>query len=257
MRNPTHRQVWLAAALLLALLAWDASGLDMVLARWAGGPSGFPLRENWLLTDVLHDGAKYLAWAFTLLLCLGVTWPVGPLARLPFSRRLQLPMGAMLASVLITSLKAANGTSCPWELSDFGGIAHHLSHWSGWLGRDGGGGRCFPAGHATTGFAFVGGYFALRTTSPRLARTWLAVAVLAGFMLGGAQQLRGAHFMSHTLWTGWICWMAGWLSDPLFARRMAKAESPVIVATAVQEHPGFAREVAAGPQTVPVEPAGP
>jgi len=36
-------------------------------------------------------------------------------------------------------------------------------------------------------------------------------------VLGIGQQLRGAHFMSHTLWTGWLCWMTAWLSDPLFA----------------------------------------
>mgnify|MGYP003449324878 CR=1 FL=1 len=37
-----------------------------------------------------------------------------------------------------------------------------------------------------------------------------------GFALGAVQQLRGAHFMSHTLWTAWICWTLGWLADPLF-----------------------------------------
>ena len=32
-----------------------------------------------------------------------------------------------------------------------------------------------------------------------------------GFMrlLGLAQQMRGAHFMSHTLWTAWLCWTCG------------------------------------------------
>src|SRR6218665_451834 len=48
---------------------------------------------------------------------------------------------------------------------------------------------------------------------PGVARWWLAGALLAGLVLGGAQQLRGAHFMSHTLWTGWLCWSTGWLCD--------------------------------------------
>jgi len=217
MRSFNLRSAGLALALLLALLAWDTSGLDMALARQAGGPNGFPLREHWLLTQVLHNDVKYLAWAFTLLLCAWVAWPVGPLARLPYARRLQLPATALAASAMIAMLKLASGTSCPWDLAEFGGVAHHLSHWSGWLAPDGGAGRCFPAGHATTGFAFVGGHFALRERLPVLAVLWLGVAVAAGLALGVAQQLRGAHFMSHTLWTGWICWMVGWLSDPLFA----------------------------------------
>jgi membrane-associated PAP2 superfamily phosphatase len=102
-------------------------------------------------------------------------------------------------------------------MAEFGGVAQHLSHWVGWFVADGGGGHCFPAGHAATGFAFVGGYFALRSHLPRLARRWLVGAIAVGLVLGLVQQLRGAHFMSHTLWTAWICWMVGWLADPLFA----------------------------------------
>ena len=218
------RSGWLALARLLPLLAWDASGLDMALAHWFGGPGGFPLREHWWLTRVMHDGAKALAWAFTLLLCLGVVWPRGPLQRLPFKRRLQLPATALFATLVIAALKGANATSCPWDMAEFGGVAQHLSHWIGWFTPDGGRGRCFPAGHATSGFAFVGGYFALRRHLPRLARGWLAVAITVGLVLGVVQQLRGAHFMSHTLWTAWICWMVGWLADPLFdgeAKRQA------------------------------------
>ena len=87
-----------------------------------------------------------------------------------------------------------------------------------WIEHDGGSGRCFPAGHASTGFAFMGGFFALRTQAPGMAGLWLAVALAAGLLFGGVQQLRGAHFMSHTLWTAWLCWVVGWLADPLFAR---------------------------------------
>jgi membrane-associated PAP2 superfamily phosphatase len=33
------------------------------------------------------------------------------------------------------------------------------------------------------------------------------LAVLVGLGLGWVQQMRGAHFMSHTLWSGWVCWV--------------------------------------------------
>jgi membrane-associated PAP2 superfamily phosphatase len=38
-------------------------------------------------------------------------------------------------------------------------------------------------------------------------------------VLGLGQQLRGAHYMSHTLWTASLCWMAGLLLDLLMQRR--------------------------------------
>lgn len=126
--------------------------------------------------------------------------------------RLQMAISALLALAAVSVGKNLSTTSCPWDLAEFGGVARYASHWA--LGVvDGGGGRCFPAGHASAGFAFVGGYFALRHKAPAAARWWLAAAVLAGLVLGGAQQVRGAHFMSHTLWTGWLCWTVGWLCD--------------------------------------------
>lgn len=216
MRTSSLRIAGLSAVALLAIVLWDRSGLDVALAHATGGPRGFPLRDDWLLAKVLHTGAKNVAWAFILALCLQIAWPVGALRRLPTSRRVQLAASALVASAVVGLLKYGSGTSCPWDLDEFGGVARHLSHWSGWWMHDGGAGRCFPAGHASNGFAFVGGYFSLRRHAPRLAVTWLACALAAGLVLGVAQQLRGAHFMSHTLWTGWLCWMVGWGLDPLF-----------------------------------------
>jgi len=218
MRHEALRQAGWATLALLILLLWDASGLDLALARAFGGTYGFPLRDNLFLQRVLHDGMKHLAWLLALLLCLGLGWPVGPLAALPFARRLQWVLTALLAWASVALLKASSHSSCPWDLQQFGGVARYLSHWQGWQQGDGGGGRCFPAGHATTGFAFVGGYFALRERWPAQARIWLGIALGTGLVLGLAQQLRGAHFMSHTLWTAWICWTVAWASDPLFAR---------------------------------------
>jgi membrane-associated PAP2 superfamily phosphatase len=88
-----------------------------------------------------------------------------------------------------------------------GGVAW-VSHWQ-WTHSDGGPGHCFPAGHASAGFAWLVGYFAWPQGSA-VARRWLIGALIAGLTLGVAQQLRGAHFMSHTLWTSWICWTWAW-----------------------------------------------
>jgi len=78
---------------------------------------------------------------------------------------------------------------------------------------DGGAGHCFPAGHAATGFSFLGGYFAFRDSDGRQARTWLALSLVAGLLLGLAQQWRGAHFMSHTLWSAVACWCTALVVD--------------------------------------------
>jgi membrane-associated PAP2 superfamily phosphatase len=69
-------------------------------------------------------------------------------------------------------------------------------------------GRCFPAGHAAGGFSFVGIYFALRDRHSKIARAGLAAGLILGTIYGYAQMARGAHFLSHTVWSAAICWFA-------------------------------------------------
>lgn len=210
-----QRLVALTFTAALLLLAWDASGLDLWLAQFSANSNGFPLRHHWLFTQVLHDGLRRLSWLLVLVLCLAVWWPnlpwTGSLAQLGVIQRLQLASTPLLAAFAVASLKSVSPTSCPWDLSLFGGIARYSSHWS-WF-ADGGGGHCFPAGHASSGFAFLGGYFVFRHKQPRVAHAWLLLSALAGLLMGLAQQLRGAHFMSHTLWTAWLCWSVAFATD--------------------------------------------
>jgi membrane-associated PAP2 superfamily phosphatase len=218
---------------LACLIAWDMSGWDLPMARWFGDSQGFALRSGWFMVHVAHEGARMLAWLLALGLALCIWWPVGVLRQVAYERRVQLVASALLSLVVMALLKRMSTTSCPWDLAEFGGVGHYVSHWALGL-TDGGGGHCFPAGHASAGFAFLSLYFALRHSLPRAARLCLAGALAAGFALGLAQQMRGAHFMSHTLWTAWLCWTAAWAGDLATTQRMdrhAAQESPLTLAT--------------------------
>ena len=197
---------------LVLLLAWDASGLDVSAARWFGTPAGFPWRNSQPLILWMHEVPRFASWALVVGLFVAIRWPLGVLRPLDLRGRVQLAV-TVLASVLAVSLiKTHSQTSCPWDLEAFGGIARYVSHWR-WGVDDGGPGKCFPAGHASAAFAYVGGWFVFRRSAPTLAWRWLAFAVLAGLALGIGQQMRGAHYMSHTLWTAWICWSVGFAID--------------------------------------------
>lgn len=209
------------AGLALLFLLWEAVGGDLWLAAQAGQAGGFALREHWFMVAVMHQGARSLAWVLALALCVAVWWPVGPLRRLSAARRLQLAASVLLSVLVVSVLKSFNPAACPWDLPAFGGHAQTVSHWLWWVTPEGGRGRCFPAGHASAGFAFVGGYFVFRDSAPALARRWLLLALAAGLVLGLSQQWRGAHFMSHTLWSGWVCWCLAWALDGPFGRLAA------------------------------------
>ena len=213
-RSAAVRPLALTLVSLVLLLAWDAAGYDLPLSRMVGTPMGFPLRDDWILVQVMHEGAKALSWLMVGALVVGIRWPWGPLRRLPTRDRVQFA-GSVLACVLAVSVvKHASATSCPWDLQVFGGVARYVSHWT-WGVHDGGPGGCFPAGHASAALAYLSGYFAFRRSFPGLARAWLVGAMGAGLLLGVGQQLRGAHYMSHTLWTAWICWATAYSIDAL------------------------------------------
>ena len=229
LRTPFSRWLGWTALAFLGLLAWDLSGLDLPVARLFGTPEGFALRDNWVFVKILHEGAKWLTWALVILLCGTIAWPVGFLRRLTRAERVQLALGVIASVLLVQLLKHGSRTSCPWDLQAFGGVATHVSHWT-WGQGDGGPGRCFPAGHASAAFAFLSGYFVLARRVPSAARWWLAATVLGGLLLGLAQQARGAHYMSHTLWTGWFCWATGLAIDMACQWRRSRAGQVALAA---------------------------
>jgi len=208
------------------LLLWDYSGFDLAMAHWFGTGKGFALESHWLWRKLLHDDIRLWPWVLELGLLVGVLVPWGRLKRLPMARRAQFALTTLAALLTVSTIKLHSHTSCPWDLQAFGGVATYVSHWA-WGVSDGGGGGCFPAGHASAGFAFIGGFFAFRHQFPKTARCWLAVAMVAGFVFGLAQQVRGAHYMSHTLWTAWLCWTVAAGVDAAVSRLTAQSRSRV------------------------------
>lgn len=232
--------LWVQGLFALTLL-WDATGLDMAVMRTIGTPDGFALQEAWLLSRMLHDGVRHamtVAWLALL------AWALWPGLRLPRRERVAVVVLSTLSLLAVNVIKNASLTSCPWDLQAFGGAAKQVSHWA-WGVADGGPGRCFPGGHASSGFAFVALCLPWLDAPAGAERRrdiglrWLGAAVGIGLLAGVVQTLRGAHFPSHTLWTLLICaavslagWrvMRPWLETTAAARpttrQAARAPSP-------------------------------
>lgn len=224
------RRLWgLTLALLLLLALWDASGLDLALARLSGTAQGFVWRSQPVFVALAHTWPRRLSSALLLACIVGCFRPWGLLRGLTKAQRWQLVASIVLAMIGITLLKRWNTTSCPWDLAEFGGAVRYVSHWA-WGVYDQGPGHCFPAGHASAGFGFLAGWFALRRARSAYAMPWLVAALVFGLVLGVTQQLRGAHYMSHTLWTAWICWTLGLLVDTALQgyRRLQRRQMDVV-----------------------------
>lgn len=218
-RPLTRRIHLLTLALVGLVLFWDSSNLDSITMRWLGDSDGFSLRNHWLLQDVLHDALHTLALLAYGLMALMVLVPLGPLVRLDRLQRFEVLSGVTLGLLLVGWLKVMSRTSCPWDLQEFGGTAHYVSHWI-WGVADGGPGQCFPGGHASSAYAFLALALPWLDGDARAQQTgWvmLRALMLFGLLLGLAQTLRGAHFPSHTLWTALLCWLSALLNHQWFA----------------------------------------
>jgi len=196
----------LVAALLLLV---ERTRLDDIVSGWFFDRSAnaFPLRYSTFLEVVMHQWAKELVIivAVLVIVLFAMSFVTHELRR---SRRvlLFLATSLTLAPLTVALMKAGSVRHCPWNLADFGGFAPHLSLFDASTTAVQAG-HCFPAGHASTGFCLLAFYFAGRALArPQLARAGLLVGLAGGLILGAGRILQGAHFLSHVLWSGLVCW---------------------------------------------------
>lgn len=109
------------------------------------------------------------------------------------------------SSVLVSVLKSSLAVSCPWEFTRYGGSLSYNNVIEQIVLHNGTG--CFPAGHASAGYAWIALYFFGLSYQSVWRWPGLIVALAAGVVFGFAQQIRGAHFISHDFWTLAVCWL--------------------------------------------------
>ena len=222
------------AALFLLIALWDVVGQDLQLARLFGTPFGFPIRSNRSFTLVFHEAPRMLSSILLLGLLVAIFFPFGFLKRLSKADRTQLALSVLGAMLLVSLFKSMNTTSCPWDLSEFGGRANYVSHWAFGV-RDLGPGHCFPAGHASSAFGFLAGWFVIRRAAPQVSGRWWVLSLLLGLVLGFSQQMRGAHYLSHTLWTAWICWTFGLVVEICVQQYFRAKKASALESNPIQE----------------------
>lgn len=196
-----YQAVALAAGAVALTLSLGDGHLDLTIARWFFDDARrvFPLANHWLLKIVLHDAARGASAVVALALWgLTATSYVAPQHSAVRGQRdalLFTSVATLAAVAIVGALKHFSEHACPWDLALFGGSAAR-----------GAGGGCFPAAHPLAGYAWVAVGFALYPLAPRVAWQAWAVAFALGTVFGGVQIVRGAHFLSHVLWSAWIVW---------------------------------------------------
>ncbi len=206
-----YQAVALAASAIALTLSLGDGRLDLTIARWFFDDARriFPLTNQWLLKTVLHDAARTTS-AVGALALLGITltsWlnPQMKAVRPHREALLFSSIATLAAAALVGALKHFSSHACPWDLAMFGGSAPYHPLLGAAVAGSGVGG-CFPAAHPLAGYAWLAVGFALYPIARHRTRQAWALAFALGTLFGAVQIARGAHFLSHVLWSAWIVW---------------------------------------------------
>ncbi len=208
------RTAWMTSGGLLLsaiVILWigNASDIDILLADAAFDriSRSFPMRHAWLAETFNHVILKGILSMLAASAVLMALWDaVRPCHGWKDSRRTGIrvvAMSAVLVPLAISLLKHASTSHCPWDLQRYGGTEPYIRL----LERMPAGispGHCMPGGHASSALWLISIAAFWWPHNRRKAMGVGALMLIAGIATGWMQQLRGAHFLTHTLWSAWI-----------------------------------------------------
>lgn len=205
--RPVHKLLVVSALLILWIGNYTDIDLDLADVMFDRASGTFPWRHTWLaerFNHVLLKGALIVA-------ALGViavaTWDlIRPFNAWRAGQRIGmrvLALSAISIPLIISSLKQFSSSHCPWDLQRYGGDSPFIRLLE-WVPSDVSAGHCLPAGHASSALWLVALAVFWLPDRPFKAASVACALLMFGFAVGWIQQLRGAHFLTHTLWSMWI-----------------------------------------------------
>ena len=198
--RPVDLTVVLAALYFLTVTVVPFEALDRSLARFLFNYGTAGWSDAWLWAVPLYGGAK---WTTGLIVTAVLFFAVKAYRanRQPLADALIRTLAAVLLSLgLMLLMKNFSGVACPWSLPEFSAKhAEVITPFSWFFTNVSSQGRCWPAGHASTGFCLFGLFFAAR----RLKKPWagwvFTAVLLFGSLCAFGRMLQGAHFLSHSV----------------------------------------------------------
>jgi len=116
-------------------------------------------------------------------------------------------LSAILIPVIVGGLKKATNMPCPKNEIHYGGVYPSTKVWESYpkTFKQPSSIKCFPAGHASGGFALLSLFFLFKRRRNKILAG--VVALTVGWSMGLYKMLIGDHFFSHTVITMTIAWL--------------------------------------------------
>lgn len=192
-----------AVVALFELTLLDASVQELFFDRAAG--QWLVDKENQLLRAIFYTGPKVVLVGLGIAAFAAVLW-VGIRRRRLLRGVLVLALSLALIPLAVGQLKRVTNVHCPDDLVPYGGPVPFSSLLEPYPeGSITWPGRCYPAGHASGGFALFGTVALARNRRQR--HLGVALGLGAGWIMALYQMAKGAHFLSHGLATMLFAWL--------------------------------------------------
>lgn len=199
----------LALSALLILIIGQWTDIDLMIADYYFDPltQTFPWRKTWFANELMHGYVKSAiinsGYLLILLAILDVLFRFKTISPYCRTRLRFVVVASLLVPTAIRWVKQYSVLHCPWKIDRYAGSAPFLrllDHIPSGLQA----GHCFPAGHATVGLWLAAFCVFWMPHRPKVAISVFFGGLSVGLILGWVQQMRGAHFLFHTLWSAWL-----------------------------------------------------
>lgn len=242
--NSRRQVLYTAAAIIICIMVFSVTPLDLWFQHLLYDGSS----HDWLWSRhepikrfVLYDGIKALLVLFTLGLILLLLFDgEGRLSPQRRSGIVLVVLSMMIAPATVSLLKWTTDIACPRAVLPFGGLLPyddlitHLTSASAYPELQ----RCFPAGHASGGFALLSLVFLFDSRRARVTAMTFALAL--GWTMGFYKMAIGDHFLSHTVVSMLVDWLVINLTAMLYCQWVTQSAStpamPVILRAVDRSH---------------------
>jgi len=206
------KQIMLTAvALVAAVVFFGLSDADVLVQEFLYNAD----TQQWLLERnlqpyrfIFYDGIKGVLILFAVLVLGTVVFG----RKRPWVQKRKrglwiIVLSALIVPATVSLLKKETNMPCPRHTVHFGGVYPSVSVWEHYPKsfKQPSPIRCWPAGHASGGFALLSLFFLFRSRKNRTKAVLFALGT--GWIMGGYKMLIGDHYLSHTVITMLLSWL--------------------------------------------------
>jgi membrane-associated PAP2 superfamily phosphatase len=165
-------------------------------------------KDNQILRLIFYDGIKKVFILFVLSVLIALLFFRHTKTVQEYKQGLLIVLlSCLIVPLVVSGLKATTNIPCPKNISHYHGNYPYVTIFSSYPKdfQQQGKIKCFPAGHASGGFALLSLFFLFKRKRNKIIA--LISVMILSWSIGTYKMLIGDHFLSHTLVTMLLAWL--------------------------------------------------